>query len=145
MQQNNPARFAKQDTLYYDGQCPLCSKEITQLKKKQRGGLAFQDIHQINESAQAAQNTAASLPNKNTLLQTLHLHTANGQWLLGPAATVAAWQHTHWGWLFRPLNWAVLAPVVNKVYTYWAKKRYQRLYGCQSDCRVNIKQGRKPH
>jgi len=34
------------DTLFYDGSCPLCSKEIRILQALQKGNLIFADIHQ---------------------------------------------------------------------------------------------------
>lgn len=38
------------DTLYYDGQCPLCSKEIATLRRLETGNLAFADIHTQDNS-----------------------------------------------------------------------------------------------
>ncbi|WP_286221577.1 DCC1-like thiol-disulfide oxidoreductase family protein [Marinobacter apostichopi] len=39
---------------FYDGQCPLCSREIRTLRKLQGGNLMFVDIHE-----QTGTNTAA--------------------------------------------------------------------------------------
>jgi predicted DCC family thiol-disulfide oxidoreductase YuxK len=112
------------DTLYYDGLCPLCQREIRILKRIQRGGLAFVDIHQIPPSAE--------IPLRSALLQTLHLRTYTGEWRIGVEATVGAWSHTHWGWLFRPLLWPWLAPFSRRIYRRWAEKRYRRLYACSA-------------
>ena len=38
------------DTLYYDGACPLCSAEIRKLAKFADSGLSLQDIHQLDSS-----------------------------------------------------------------------------------------------
>jgi len=110
------------DTLFYDGQCPLCRKEIKLLQRLSNDGLAFMDIHQLHSTA--------SLPSSMAMLRILHLRKACGTWITGVDATVQAWSHTRWGWLFRPLRWPLLAPFVNRLYARWAERRYNRLYGC---------------
>lgn len=109
------------DTLYYDGQCPLCLREIRTLRRLGRGGLALADIHHLADPA---------LPRREQLLRTLHLRTATGEWLTGVEATVRAWSHTPWGWLFRPLLWPGIAPLARRLYRAWAARRYRRRYGC---------------
>ena len=76
------------DTLYYDGNCPLCMREIRLLSRIADSGLALVDLH---------------------------------------------WSHTRWGVFFSILTWPVIGPVADAIYDFWARKRYQRLYGC-GDC-----------
>lgn len=108
-------------TLFYDGRCSLCAGEIQRLARLQQGTLALQDIHGLDATD--------NLPDRDTLLRTLHLRTENGHWLTGADANVAAWQHTHLGWLWRWLRWPVIALVVDAIYSPWARWRYRRLYG----------------
>lgn len=108
-------------TLFYDGRCSLCAGEIRRLARLERGTLALQDIHAID--------AGEKLPDRDTLLQTLHLRTADGRWLTGADANVAAWQHTRHGWLWRWLRWPGIRPVVDAIYRPWALWRYRRLYG----------------
>lgn len=108
-------------TLYYDGQCPLCAKEIAILRKINRGNLHFEDVHTLLEYTEDT---------RQKMLKVLHLKDANGQWLMGADATVAAWSHTPYGWLFKPLRWPVIGSVVDLVYQAWAKRRYHKLYEC---------------
>lgn len=110
------------DTLYYDGICKLCAREIRTLRRRQLGHLEFADIHQLAPDA--------SLPSRDTLLKRLHLRTAEGDWLIGLPATVRAWSHTPWGWVFRPLLWPGLRPLTDRIYQAWAERRYRRLYAC---------------
>lgn len=116
------------DTLFYDGQCPLCSKEIATLRKLETGDLVFADVHVQN-------NRKGMLPERDTLLRRLHLLTGDGYWLVGLPATVRAWSHTRLGFLFKPLLWPLVYPLANRVYCSWADRRYQRKYDCHA-CRV---------
>lgn len=111
------------DTLFYDGSCPLCAKEIATLRNLQNGNLIFADIHQ-----QTAANTA--LPSREALLRRLHLRTWNGEWVTGLNANVRAWSHTSVGFIFKPLLWPVIYPIANRVYQQWADRRYDQKYAC---------------
>lgn len=105
-------------TLYYDGQCPLCSLEMKHLKEKKSCDLNLVDIH------------TAALPegkSKQALLTTLHCKVGD-QWLTGLDATVAAWSETKFGWLFAWLRWPVIKPCADWVYARWAASRYRKLY-----------------
>jgi predicted DCC family thiol-disulfide oxidoreductase YuxK len=111
------------DTLYYDGQCPLCTGEIQKLRRHVGGKLELVDIHSLDEDA--------SLPNRQALLSNLHLKQASGDFLIGLDANVAAWQHTRFGIFFRWLRWPVLRPIADWVYDHWARLRYERRYNGQ--------------
>lgn len=113
----------KFDTLFYDGRCPLCAKEIRTLRRLQRGQLIFANIHEQNEHSQ-------NLPSRENLLRRLHLMTSNGEWVTGLHATVRAWGHTGFGWLFKPLLWPAIYPIARRVYEAWADRRFKRKYVC---------------
>ena len=107
--------------LYYDGHCPLCSKEMNLLRKLKNAQLSLVDIHQllqINAEEQAQ------------LLRNLHLQLPDGRWLLGVDANVAAWSFTPIGFLWKPLRWKIWSSGVDRVYQVWAKRRYYRNYAC---------------
>ena len=111
------------DTLFYDGQCPLCAKEIATLRKLETGNLVFADVHK-------QENRKGMLPERNLLLRRLHLLTGDGTWIVGLHATVRAWSHTRFGYLFKPLLWPVIYPVASALYTRWADRRFDRKYQC---------------
>ncbi|MBL6689367.1 MAG: DUF393 domain-containing protein [Pseudomonadales bacterium] len=106
------------ETLYYDGTCPLCRREISHLEKIADKNIRFQDVHGSNMDPAEAE----------ARLKFLHLETDSGEVLKGLDANVAAWQHTRWGFLFRPLRWPVIRQIADVVYGYWAVKRFERLY-----------------
>ncbi len=111
------------DTLFYDGQCPLCAREIRSLRKLQNGNLIFADIHQ-----QDGENE--SVPNHEQLLRRLHLMAWTGDWITGLHATARAWSHTRFGFLFKPLLWPIIFPIASRIYESWADRRYERIYAC---------------
>lgn len=113
----------KYDTLFYDGSCPLCAKEVRTLRRLQRGQLIFADIHEQPEGS-------PQLPSHEDLLRRLHLMTWTGEWVTGLHANVRAWSHTPFGWLFKPLLWPVIYPIARRVYESWADRRYERKYVC---------------
>ncbi len=133
------------DTLYYDGQCPLCVKEMDRLRELKSSTLELQDIHALDDLAVTEalesiggdsqktverapeQVSTTTMPSKTALLKVLHLQR-DGQFITGIDANIAAWQHTRYGWLWRWLSWPIIRPIVEIVYDRWAKWRYDRLY-----------------
>jgi len=111
------------DTLFYDGRCSLCTREIARLDGLRDRSLELCDIHSLEAPL------AAGEPSRDALLRTLHLRTGDGRWLTGADANVAAWRHTRYGWLWGWLRWPLLRHLVDPVYDRWAAWRYRRLYG----------------
>ena len=107
------------DTLYYDGQCPLCRTEMEKLGRLADASLELVDIHETDMDAET----------RLTMLRVLHLRTASGEVLQGLDANVAAWQHTRWGLLFRWMRWPLVGWFADRVYAVWADRRFRRLYG----------------
>jgi predicted DCC family thiol-disulfide oxidoreductase YuxK len=117
-----PTARACADTLYYDGQCPLCSAEIEALHTARGEALRLVDIHSLPAAT-------SDLPAADALLRTLHLRRGDGQWLRGADANAAAWEGTLRGRLLRVLRWPLLRLPVDAAYAGWARWRYRRLYG----------------
>ena len=117
------------DTLYFDGACPLCNKEMTHLARLKDERLTLVDIHSLPD-------TQAS-PTKASMLEVLHLKRGD-HWLTGVDANVAAWRHTRIGAIWQVLRWPLVGAIVDWVYKHWAHRRFIRLYGngipCASQC-----------
>ncbi len=115
------------DTLFYDGQCPICRREmdLLQSRLRQPATLQLQDLHTASPEQ--------GFPGKAELLANLHLLRDDGTWLTGLDANARAWSHTAWGWLFAITRWPLIKPLSDWIYEIWANRRYQRLYGC-GDC-----------
>lgn len=71
-------------TVWYDGTCPLCLREIALMRRLDQGGaIAFIDIG----------NTDSVCPiDRQTLLARLHAQDAGGPILSGAAAFAAMWR-----------------------------------------------------
>ncbi len=117
-----------QHQLYFDGLCPLCSKEMALLKMLKSAQLVLVDIHQIAETSKGASELNHDV--KEELLRVLHLQLPDGTWLKGLDATVAAWSFTPVKFLWAPLRWKLWKEPLDKFYLRWADKRYCRHYSC---------------
>ena len=105
----------EQDTLYYDGACPLCSAEINKLANLSGDGLCLKDIHALDGGEDC--------PPADVLMSRLHLKTAQGQWITGLSANVHAWQHTRFGCVWRLLELPLIRPVSHYCYELWLSRR----------------------
>lgn len=110
-------------TIFYDGSCSLCQKEIASLK---RAGCALdlKDIH-----------TEENLPaSKQVLLKQLHAITGSGEIFIGFDANLFMWRHGHYAWLARMTSLPGLYTLTKAAYNSWAKWRYVSRYGRSNSC-----------
>ena len=107
-------------TLYFDSQCPLCMTEMRKLQQLKDSSLALVDIHSVSDGD--------DLPDRHTLLKTLHLRNGDGSLLTGLDANIAAWQHTQYAARWRLLQLPLVRQLAQAAYHLWARWRYQRLY-----------------
>ena len=104
-------QLAPQITTYYDGGCPLCSKEIAHYQRMDRN----QRVRWIDLTQAADELVAAGL-DAATAMRRLHVRDTHGRTLSGVPAFVAIWhrlpryrilaQLVEKLRLIRPLDWA---------------------------------------
>lgn len=87
-------------TVLYDGQCPLCQREIAHVKglaqRRNDSGLCFVDI------SSDVDGDASFAAERATLLARFHVQRADGSRLDGAQAFVAMWRRLPgWRWLAR--------------------------------------------
>ena len=91
-----PVPSAPTCSVFYDGQCPLCSAEIALYRGQDKTGA----LRLIDASA-----PQASLPpglTRHSAMARFHVLTGDGRLLSGAAALVAVWQTLpNWRWLAR--------------------------------------------
>ncbi|MEM8489891.1 MAG: DUF393 domain-containing protein [Pseudomonadota bacterium] len=128
-------------TLYYDGQCPLCAREISDLAERRAGQIDLVDVHSLPAFGLRVNNAAGSHDgaydpvneglsfDKPTLLRNLHLRDVDGSWLTGADANVRMWAGTRRGKFLRVLRWPLIRHLVDAFYATWASLRYRWMYG----------------
>lgn len=99
-------------TLYVDGACPLCAREVLWLKRHALPSrLQLVDISSDTFDCEGLGVTLADLQNK------LHARSASGQWLTGLDATYWSWRAAGLGTWAMPLGWRPLRPLL--LLAYW--------------------------
>ncbi|WP_275069748.1 thiol-disulfide oxidoreductase DCC family protein [Pseudidiomarina insulisalsae] len=107
-------------TLFYDGGCPLCVREMRHLKAldQARGqNLAFENIW-ASDFSQRFPHVDIAEANR-----ILHAQTADGTMLYGLDVTHAAWSAVGRGWLTAPLRWPLLRWLADHGYLGFARYR----------------------
>ncbi len=106
-------------TLFYDGQCPLCAKEMAALKKH--------DHHNVIQIVDIYSDEFVDYPNidKSAANTILHALDHNGRLLLGLDATYQAWRLVGKGWIYAPLRWPLIKSFTDRCYLLFARNRYR--------------------
>jgi predicted DCC family thiol-disulfide oxidoreductase YuxK len=110
-------------TLFYDGMCPLCQKEMQHLIKYNTAGhLAFVDIMEPGFSEAYPHLDWDALNNR------IHGQTDSGSVITGLDVTYLAWKLVGKGWVYAPTRWPVIRWFADKCYNVFAKHRYTISY-----------------
>lgn len=129
-------------TLYFDGACPLCSREVAFLRRRSTAAkLILIDIDGDNFDPGPLGLTIEQLRS------CLHARFANDQWVTGLDATLWAWRAAGVGIWAAPLAWRPLRPVLSVFYRLFCllrpslawlphPKGGQRCKGEESKCHV---------
>ncbi len=106
--------------LLYDGECPLCLREVSFLQKKDagRGLVKFTDIADL--SYDPAKNGGIDF---ETAMGRIHAVRADGTVVKNVAVFQEVYSALGIGWMYAPTRWPVIGPLVNKIYDLWAEKR----------------------
>ncbi len=109
-------------TIFYDGTCPLCAKEMKALVNR--------DTHQLIRTVDIHSDEFSSYPqiDADKANNILHALDSNGQLYLGLDATYQAWRLVGRGWLYAPLRWPLIKPVADRLYLKFANNRYRISY-----------------
>lgn len=106
--------------LLYDGQCPLCLKEVNFLQKKDagRGLIAFVDIAEDNYN-----------PNENAgisfeeAMGRIHAISADGTIIKNVEVFRQVYNTLGIGWIYAPTGWPIVGWLVDRIYDVWAALR----------------------
>lgn len=117
-------------TLWFDGECPICRREVDWLRARDKHGrLRAIDIAAPSFDARVFGLDRAALEAR------LHGRHADGRIVTGMAAMRGAWQAIGRGWLIAPTGWPILRWFFDRAYDVFARHRIRigRWFG-RKDC-----------
>jgi len=104
--------------MLYDGACPICTREVEMLRRKDKHDrIDFQDIQSAEFDPAAYGLTAQLVRDK------LHGILPDGSVVTGMEVIRRAYRAIGLGWLWAPTGWPVLRWVFDGLYAVWAKMR----------------------
>ena len=106
-------------TVYYDGACPICTREMAQYRQTQGAErLAFVDVASCDAAALAPGLT------REAALARMHVQTADGQMASGAAAFVALWRTLpRFSWMARIAGLPIVLPMLELGYRGFVRLR----------------------
>ena len=105
-------------TLYFDGDCPLCAREIKILSRHSTArNLLFVDISSFEFDAKTLGYTLKEMQSS------LHARFSDGIWVTGLDATLWSWRAAGLGFWATPLTWRVLRPLFALGYILFCRLR----------------------
>ena len=114
-------------TVYYDGKCGLCRREIEYYKR-----VAPADQFVWLDIATDPAGLADLGITQSDALRRLHARDASGTMFVGVAAFIAIWQGlNYWRYLAMIINLPLLQPLAAFAYDRFADYRFSRLTHCQ--------------
>ena len=118
--------------IFYDGACPICSKEISFLKRRdKKNKLNFEDTAVANFD----RSIFPVFKNSDTVI---HGMLPDGKFIHGLEVFRNAYREIGFGWLLAPTGWPILKPIFDSLYLIFAKNRLKisRLFGrnCDKSC-----------
>lgn len=105
-------------TLYYDGACPLCAREIRLLRRR-----APPQRLRLVDIAAADFDPASTGLSRAELQARLHARFADGRWVSGLDATFWSWCAAGLERWAAPLRWAALRPLLELAYRLFCRLR----------------------
>jgi predicted DCC family thiol-disulfide oxidoreductase YuxK len=106
--------------LLYDGECPLCLREVNFLRKQDasRGLVAFVDIADDNYTPE--ENGGVDF---ETAMGRIHALLPDGTVIKNVAALRRIYEILGIGWIYAATQWPVIGPIVDWLYEIWADWR----------------------
>lgn len=106
--------------LLYDGECPLCLREVNFLRSKDRGrglvnfvDIAQPDYNPLDHGGVSFEDAMARI----------HGVRADGTVVKNVAVFREVYEILGIGWLYAPTCWPIIGPLVDRIYDFWADRR----------------------
>ncbi|MBA1230672.1 DUF393 domain-containing protein [Pseudomonas viridiflava] len=105
-------------TLYFDGECPLCAREVNVLRAR----AAPHRLHFVDISDEAFDPVAVGYTLEQ-MESALHARFDDGTWVTGLDATLWSWRAAGLGVWAAPLSWPAFRPLLNVAYRLFCRWR----------------------
>jgi len=116
-------------TVFFDGACPICAREVALMKRlDRRRQLAFCDFSRTDYDAASIAFTPSELG------RIIHARWPDGSVIIGVDVFRAMWEAVGLGVLAKVSRLSLVEPVVVRVYAWFARNRL-RLTGRLKSCR----------
>jgi predicted DCC family thiol-disulfide oxidoreductase YuxK len=124
-----PAPAAAEVKVLFDGECPLCAREVAMLRRldRGRGRIGFEDI------ADPAFDPSRYGLDHDTLMARIHAVLPDGRVIEGVEVFRRAYAAVGLGFLLAPTRWPGLRRLADAAYRAFARNRL-RLTGRAHDC-----------
>ncbi|XP_010678698.2 uncharacterized protein At5g50100, chloroplastic [Beta vulgaris subsp. vulgaris] len=108
--------------MLYDGDCPLCMREVNMLREKNKeyGTIKFIDISSENYSPEENQGL-----DYTTVMGKIHAILADGTVVTNVEAFRKLYEAVGLGWVYAVTKYEPVATIAEAVYGVWAKYRLQ--------------------
>ena len=125
------SEFGVQIEVFYDGDCPLCRREIGFFKKKDRKRLIrFRDIQRIDFASAGIPKTYQQLMGE------IHGRLPDGTWIIGVEVFRRLYSAIGWNWIVAITRWPVVLQSLDWAYQFFAKQRLTLTGRCRNSCEV---------
>jgi len=116
--------------VFFDGDCPLCKREIAWLQRKDKGSkIQFTDIAAADFDAASYGKTHADF------MASMHGRFPDGRWTEGIDTFDSLYRLLGWGWVVAWTRWPIVRPVMDRVYRVFAWYRPWLSRGRGESCR----------
>lgn len=118
--QNQSSSPSWQIKLLYDGQCPLCMREVNFLQRRDagRGLVAFVDIADDNYTPEAHGGV-----DFETAMGRIHAVLPDGTVIKNVEVFRRIYEILGMGWIYAATKWPVIGAIVDRLYEIWADWR----------------------
>jgi len=119
---NNTNNISYEIKLLYDGECPLCLKEVNFLRKKDngKGKIAFVDI--ASPDYCPADNQGIDY---ETAMNRIHGILADGTVIKNVEVFRTIYEILGMGWIYAVTKLPIIGWIADQIYGIWAKSRLQ--------------------
>lgn len=119
-------------TLFYDGECPICQKEVAWLSRlNKQEKLVFQDINAPEFSPEPYHKTHSEF------MAEIHGMGPDRKLIKGMPVFRLVYKAVGLGWLLTPTGWPLLKPLFDRLYILFAQNRIKLgslLFKTQRNC-----------